>query len=77
MNGVKEELPIQKENIKGAPARQYLNEFVTPYLLDAMKKLVKARPEKPLEWLGKYLIEESTRIQNADELQGKVKVEEK
>ncbi|KAK6531901.1 COMPASS (complex proteins associated with Set1p) component [Orbilia ellipsospora] len=41
----------------GAPVRQYLNEFVTPYLLEGMKMLAKEQPPNPLETLGRYLIQ--------------------
>ncbi|KAK6513747.1 COMPASS (complex proteins associated with Set1p) component [Arthrobotrys conoides] len=43
----------------GAPVRQYLNEFVTPYLLEGMKIIARDQPANPLEALGRYLIQQS------------------
>ncbi|KAK8218462.1 hypothetical protein HDK77DRAFT_19967 [Phyllosticta capitalensis] len=47
----------------GAPTRVYLNTHVTPHLLEAMKKLVAVEPEKPLEWLSKFLAEKSKEVE--------------
>ncbi|KAI5786454.1 hypothetical protein DFH27DRAFT_259563 [Peziza echinospora] len=46
----------------GAPARQYINENVTPYLLEGMKMLVREQPSDPLKVLGEWLIEQNSRI---------------
>ncbi|KAK9471763.1 Dpy-30 motif-domain-containing protein [Dipodascopsis tothii] len=43
----------------GAPTRRYLNEQVTPVLLEGMRMLARERPENPLEVLGQYLIAQS------------------
>ncbi|KAK6523532.1 COMPASS (complex proteins associated with Set1p) component [Arthrobotrys megalospora] len=43
----------------GAPVRQYLNEFVTPYLLEGMKIIARDQPSNPLEALGRYLLQQS------------------
>ncbi|KAK9388394.1 hypothetical protein V1515DRAFT_598719 [Lipomyces mesembrius] len=43
----------------GAPTRRYLNELITPALLDGVKLVAREQPENPLEVLGKYLIERS------------------
>ncbi|KAF3298168.1 COMPASS (complex proteins associated with Set1p) component [Orbilia oligospora] len=43
----------------GAPVRQYLNEFVTPYLLEGMRIIARDQPANPLEALGRYLIQQS------------------
>ncbi|EPS45133.1 hypothetical protein H072_881 [Dactylellina haptotyla CBS 200.50] len=50
---------IESEKGAGAPVRQYLNEFVTPYLLEGMKLLAKEQPSNPLETLGRYLIQQA------------------
>jgi len=47
----------------GAPARRYLNEHVTPTLLDGMKMLAREQPKEPLLALAKFLEE---RHQEAD-----------
>ncbi|KAF3904579.1 hypothetical protein ABW21_db0203245 [Orbilia brochopaga] len=47
----------------GAPVRQYLNEFVTPYLLEGMKILARDQPANPLETLGRYLIQQSQLVE--------------
>ncbi|KAK9360902.1 hypothetical protein V1504DRAFT_453609 [Lipomyces starkeyi] len=43
----------------GAPTRRYLNELITPALLDGVKLVAREQPENPLEVLGKYLLERS------------------
>ncbi|KAK9370428.1 hypothetical protein V1509DRAFT_617758 [Lipomyces kononenkoae] len=43
----------------GAPTRRYLNELVTPALLDGVRFVAREQPENPLEVLGKYLLERS------------------
>ncbi|KAK9235932.1 hypothetical protein V1525DRAFT_408481 [Lipomyces kononenkoae] len=43
----------------GAPTRRYLNELVTPALLDGVRLVAREQPENPLEVLGKYLLERS------------------
>ncbi|KAJ6258644.1 hypothetical protein Dda_6692 [Drechslerella dactyloides] len=47
----------------GAPVRQYLNEYVTPYLLEGMKILARDQPANPLETLGRYLIQQSQLVE--------------
>ena len=49
---------------QGAHVREYLNENITPFLVDGMKRLARERPENPLEWLGRYLIEQSDKPQS-------------
>jgi len=44
---------------KVVPVRQYLDESVVPTLREAMKELVKVRPEDPHEFLAKYLMKHS------------------
>ncbi|KAI9680962.1 MAG: COMPASS (complex proteins associated with Set1p) component [Trizodia sp. TS-e1964] len=40
----------------GAPARRYLNENVTPVLLEGMKLLAREQPNDPLRVLGEFLL---------------------
>ncbi|EWC44939.1 hypothetical protein DRE_00998 [Drechslerella stenobrocha 248] len=54
---------VESERGAGAPVRQYLNEFVTPYLLEGMKILAKDQPSNPLETLGRYLIQQSQLVE--------------
>lgn len=49
----------------GAPARVYLNQMVTPHLLEGMKHLAVYQPEKPLEWLGEYLSMKSREVEGS------------
>ncbi|KTW27872.1 uncharacterized protein T551_02839 [Pneumocystis jirovecii RU7] len=52
---------IQSQNriISTVPTRIYLNENVTPVLLEGMKIIAKERPPNPLQVLGEYLINKS------------------
>jgi COMPASS component SDC1 len=43
--------------------RVYLNQKVTPYLLDGMKQLTVEEPEKPLKWLAEYLERKSREVE--------------
>ncbi|KAK9467275.1 Dpy-30 motif-domain-containing protein [Lipomyces arxii] len=43
----------------GAPTRRYLNDQVTPVLLEGMKLVAREQPENPLEVLGKFLLQRS------------------
>ncbi|KAF2662953.1 hypothetical protein K491DRAFT_709605 [Lophiostoma macrostomum CBS 122681] len=45
----------------GSSTRAYLNQNVTPYLLDAMKHLVTGEHDKPLKFLSEYLAKESAK----------------
>ena len=49
----------QKPVAHGGPTRQYLNQNVTPHLLEAMKYLSVYEPEKPLMWLSEFLRDRS------------------
>ncbi|RAR14985.1 compass complex subunit protein [Stemphylium lycopersici] len=49
----------------GSPTRVYLNQHVTPHLLEAMKNLATLEPEKPLKWLSEYLAQKSAEIEGA------------
>jgi COMPASS component SDC1 len=41
----------------------YLNQNVTPHLLEAMKHLATTEPEKPLKWLSEFLAQKSREIE--------------
>jgi COMPASS component SDC1 len=41
----------------------YLNQHVTPHLLEAMKHLATTEPEKPLKWLSEFLAQKSREIE--------------
>lgn len=43
----------------GAPTRQWLNEHVTPTLLEGMRLIAQEKPEDPLKFLGEFLISKS------------------
>lgn len=43
----------------GSSTRVYLNQKVTPHLLEGMKHLAAVEPEKPLKWLSEFLARRS------------------
>jgi COMPASS component SDC1 len=47
----------------GSPTRVYLNQNVTPHLLEAMKHLATTEPEKPLKWLSEFLAMKSAELE--------------
>ncbi|KAH9879143.1 hypothetical protein J1614_002580 [Plenodomus biglobosus] len=47
----------------GSPTRVYLNQNVTPHLLEAMKHLATTEPDKPLKWLSEFLAQKSAEIE--------------
>ena len=47
----------------GGPTRQYLNQNVTPHLLEAMKYLAVYEPDKPLLWLSEFLRDRSKEVE--------------
>jgi COMPASS component SDC1 len=47
----------------GGPTRQYLNQNVTPHLLEAMKHLAAHEPDKPLLWLSEFLRDRSKEVE--------------
>jgi COMPASS component SDC1 len=49
------------EIIGGAPVRQWLNEHVTPTLIQGVRLISKDQPQDPLRVLGEFLIEESNK----------------
>jgi COMPASS component SDC1 len=58
---VKPEKPVAH----GGPARQFLNQNVTPHLLEGMKYLAVYEPEKPLLWLSEFLKDRSKEIEGS------------
>ncbi|KAF2482488.1 hypothetical protein BDY17DRAFT_324766 [Neohortaea acidophila] len=47
----------------GGPTRQYLNQNITPHLLEGMKHIAFYEPEKPLLWLADFLRDRSKEIE--------------
>ncbi|CUS23765.1 LAQU0S11e03796g1_1 [Lachancea quebecensis] len=47
------------ETIGGSHTRKYLNQHVTPALLEGMRLVAKNKPSDPLRYLGEYLIKAS------------------
>jgi hypothetical protein len=43
------------DELKALSTRNYLDETVVPHLLVGMSELSRRRPDKPLEWLAKFL----------------------
>lgn len=58
---VKPEKPVAH----GGPTRQFLNQNVTPHLLEGMKYLAVYEPEKPLLWLSEFLKDRSKEIEGS------------
>lgn len=53
----------EKPVAHGGPTRQYLNSHITPHLLEGMKYLAAYEPEKPLQWLAKFLKDRSEELE--------------
>jgi len=64
-------LPVNQIPPGGAPARRYLNDNVTPALLEGMKMLARVQPKDPLLVLAKFLEEQHKELEE----KAKVKVE--
>jgi COMPASS component SDC1 len=47
----------------GGPTRQFLNQNITPHLLEGIKYLAVYEPEKPLLWLSEFLKDRSKEIE--------------
>ncbi|CAD0098517.1 unnamed protein product [Aureobasidium mustum] len=54
--------PPERANQHGAPGRIYLNP-VANYFMEGMKYLVVYQPEKPLKWMGEFLLKRSAEIE--------------
>lgn len=55
-------LPPEKAHQHGSPTRIYLND-VAMYIMEGMKYLAFYQPEKPLKWLGEFLLKRSAEIE--------------
>lgn len=49
----------------GGPTRQFLNQNITPHLLEGMKYVAVYEPDKPLLWLSNFLKERSAEVEGA------------
>ncbi|KAK6003694.1 hypothetical protein QM012_009465 [Aureobasidium pullulans] len=54
--------PPERANQHGAPGRIYLNNVAT-YFMEGMKYLIFYQPEKPLRWMGEFLLKRSAEIE--------------
>ncbi|KAL9093758.1 MAG: hypothetical protein Q9159_000059 [Coniocarpon cinnabarinum] len=54
----------------GSPTRRYINQKVTPALLEGMKILAVREPERPLEWLGEFLLRRSRELEGEGVIDG-------
>jgi len=43
----------------------YINQNVTPHLLEGMKYLAAYEPEKPLKWLSEFLAKRSAEVEGS------------
>ncbi|EDO19525.1 hypothetical protein Kpol_1018p57 [Vanderwaltozyma polyspora DSM 70294] len=55
------------ETIGGSKTRKYLNQHITPYLLNGMRMIAVEKPADPLRALGEYLIKQSDQLNNAND----------
>ncbi|KAF2403816.1 hypothetical protein EJ06DRAFT_527420 [Trichodelitschia bisporula] len=55
--------PPPQPNHYGSQTRVYLNQKVTPHLLEGMKHLAVYEPEKPLQWLSEFLAQRSREME--------------
>ncbi|GAB7341409.1 hypothetical protein MBLNU457_7660t1 [Dothideomycetes sp. NU457] len=58
-------LPPEKPVAHGSPTRVYINQNVTPHLLEGMKYLAAYEPEKPLKWLSEFLARKSAEVEGS------------
>ena len=49
----------------GGPTRQFLNQAITPHLLEGMKYLAMYEPDKPLLWLSEFLRDRSKEVEGS------------
>ena len=56
-------VPPEKPNTHGSPTRVYLNQAVTPHLLEGMKFLAANEQQKPLKWLSEFLAQRSREME--------------
>ncbi|KAK3112227.1 hypothetical protein LTR53_011722 [Teratosphaeriaceae sp. CCFEE 6253] len=56
--------PVRTQPVAhGGPTRQYLNQHLTPHLLEGMKYLAMQEPDKPLLWLSEFLRDRSKEVE--------------
>ena len=48
------------ENIQALPLRAYLDQSIVPLLVEGLRILSKERPPNPTEWLGLFLLKNSS-----------------
>jgi COMPASS component SDC1 len=58
-------MKTEKPVAHGGPTRQFLNQNITPHLLEGMKYLAVYEPEKPLLWLSEFLKDRSKEVEGA------------
>ncbi|KAM0712426.1 hypothetical protein Q7P37_011522 [Cladosporium fusiforme] len=56
---------LDKPVAHGGSTRQFMNQNVTPHLLEGMKYLAVYEPEKPLLWLSEFLKERSKEVEGS------------
>ncbi|KAB8772376.1 hypothetical protein FH972_026665 [Carpinus fangiana] len=57
---------IKPADARGSHTRVYLNQTVTPVVLAGLKEVAQCEPEKPLRWLGEYLLKKSAEIERCE-----------
>ncbi|KAK1072744.1 hypothetical protein LTR12_015414 [Friedmanniomyces endolithicus] len=56
--------PVRTQTVAyGGPTRQFLNQHITPHLLEGMKYLAMQEPDKPLLWLSEFLRDRSKEVE--------------
>ncbi|XP_050078876.1 protein dpy-30 homolog [Anopheles maculipalpis] len=53
-------------NLQSLPTRQYLDQTVTPILLQGLKLLAKERPQDPVQYLANFLMENRNRVEKSN-----------
>lgn len=62
-----------QDELKRLPTRAYLDETIVPMLMQGLSALVQANPPRPLEYLGKYLLNsDAAALQQPEEAEGEV-----
>ncbi|KAK5677709.1 hypothetical protein LTS10_009592 [Elasticomyces elasticus] len=56
--------PVRTQPVAhGGPTRQFLNQHITPHLLEGMKYVAMQEPDKPLLWLSEFLRDRSKEVE--------------
>lgn len=55
------------EIVGGSSVRQYLNKNLTEPLLEGLRIVGREKPEDPLRWLGQFLLDKSSAINNPND----------